>query len=504
MNTYFINIGREIGGEFSYKNKVGSEGTEGSDGATADGWAFSELNEAEVMKVVKSINVSKSSGLNNISSFVVKEVFSILISQLTHLFNLTIRTSIFPKAWKEALVIPIPKSGNAKHVQNYRPISLLPLPGKLLEKLIHSQISEHLENISHLTENQHGFRKGHSTIHSVAQVTDYINIKMDRRLPTLAAFIDFRKAFDCVQHPVLLDKLSALGLNGKVIDWFTSYLENRRQRVLANDTYSSWQHVTQGVPQGSVLGPPFYILYANDIIERVKFCNIALYADDTLLYLANPNFNDTIKKLQDDMNSLSSWCDENGIQMNVDKMNIMFFGSQCTVKKLPDFEIVVNETPVKLVPNYRYLGITLDGQLNYNKHVQKTINRVTLKLKQMRRMRSFLDTRAATLVYKNMILPILEYGDIFMVGASAENRKRLQVLQNKGLRCALDKDTDTSITDLHRSARLLKLKDRRGVHLLSHMYDQAQRGKNLKEKKKGGGTNPYAKQKISENQKTLN
>ena len=172
--------------------------------------------------------------------------------------------------------------------------------------------------------------------------------------------------------------------------------------------------------------------------------------------------------------------------MNVDKTNIMVFGSQCIVNKLPSFEIAVDTVPVKMVPNYRYLGITLDSQLNYNKQVQRTINRVALKLKQLRRMRSFLDIKAATLVYKNMILPILEYGDIFMVGTSAENRRKMQVLQNKGLRCALNKDTDTSIKELHAKANLSQLKHRRGVHLLTHMYDQAKHEKNLKVRKKGG------------------
>ena len=310
--------------------------------------------------------------------------------------------------------------------------------------------------------------------------------KMDRRLPTLAAFIDFRKAFDCVQHPVLLDKLVELGLDSTVTDWFKSYLCNHRQRVLANNTFSPWQSITQGVPQGSVLGPLFYILYANDIVEKVNSCKIALYADDTVLYIASPNFNTAIDKLQADMNSLSNWCKDNGIQMNVDKTNIMVFGGQRIIEMLPGFEIEVDGTPIKKVSNYRYLGVTLDNHLNYNKHVQRTIGRVTLKLKQLRRMRSFLDTRAATLVYKNMILPILEYGDIFMVGTSAENRRRLQVLQNKGLCCALNTDTDTSIKELHTKANLLQLRHSRGIHLLTHMYDQAKHVRNLKVRKEGG------------------
>ena len=309
---------------------------------------------------------------------------------------------------------------------------------------------------------------------------------MDKRLPTLAAFIDFRKAFDCVQHPVLLDKLAELGLHPEVLEWFKSYLTGRKQRVLANNSYSSWENVTQGVPQGSVLGPLFYIIYANDIAERVKYSNIALYVDDTVLYLANTNFDYTVKKLQADMDSLFTWCQENGIQMNVDKTNLMLFGNKKITDKLAKFEISGDDVPIKMVPSYRYLGMTLDSQLNYNKHVQKTINRVTLKLKKLRRMRSFLDTRAALLVYKNMILPMLEYGDIYLVGSSAENRRKMQTLQNKGLRCALSGDSDTSTDLLHDEAKLSKLTYRRNVHLLSHMYDQAEQGKNLKPKRKEG------------------
>ena len=203
------------------------------------------------------------------------------------MFNLSLTASIFPKSWKYALVILIPKSGNLTQLKNYRPISLLPLPGKLLEKVMHNHFSNYVENNSLLTTCQHGFRKQHSTIHSVAQLTDFINTKMNAGMPTLATFVDFRKAFDCVQHGVLLDKLYWLGV-GK--DWFRSYLSDRKQRVLANNTYSSYKTVTQGVPQGSVLGPLFYILYANDIVDKIKHCKIAMYADDTVLYTSGRDF----------------------------------------------------------------------------------------------------------------------------------------------------------------------------------------------------------------------
>ena len=156
------------------------------------------------------------------------------------MYNLSIQSSSFPKVWKNALVIPIPKQGNLTKVQNYRPISLLPLPGKILEKLIHQQLTAHLDSESLLADEQHGFRKKHSTTHAVAQVTDYVSKNLDLRIPTVAAFIDFKKALDCVQHPVLLNKLNDLNLSEEVKAWVKSYLTGRNQRVLANNVYSTF------------------------------------------------------------------------------------------------------------------------------------------------------------------------------------------------------------------------------------------------------------------------
>ena len=351
---------------------------------------------------------------------------------------------------------------------------------------MHAQLSSHLENTKFLNDNQHGFRKHHSTVHSLAQLTNYINTKMDKGQPTLATFIDFRKAFDCVQHPILLGKLSSLGVDTRAVKWFESYLSEREQRVLANNVYSSHQLVTQGVPQGSVLGPLFYIIYANDINSTIRSCKIALYADDTVLYTANKNFGKSVRQIQRDMNALSHWCDHNGIRMNIEKTKLMIFGSTVKIRKLPEFEVKVQDLPLSVATTYKYLWVTLDSQLNYDKHIQNTIARVSLKLKQLRRMRYFLDVRAATLIYKTMILPIMEYGDIFLVGATAENRKKLQTLQNKGLRCALRRDIEVSTDELHRQAKLKKLKIRREQHLLSHMFDMANSGKHLKKPRSRG------------------
>ena len=498
INDFFVNVGNfhhpvdpvdpladdslDTGGSSSSSSSEISRSEEEADLPKR----LEKVRDIDVHRIVRDINVSKSSGLDNISSRIIKEAFLALIPEVTFMMNLSIMSSVFPAAWKEALVIPIPKSGNLSQVKNYRLISLLPLPGKILEKLIHGQLSHYLESSGLLSTSQHGFRREHSTVHSIAQLTNFTNTKMDSKVPTLATYIDFRKAFDCVQHPVLLQKLSSLRLDRSTIEWVGSYLLDRKQRVYANNVYSSFLPITQGVPQGSVLGPLFYIIYANDLVKTFQNCNVAMYADDTMLYTANPNFDISVGKMQGDINSLAKWCKANGIAVNTEKSKLMVFGSTNVIGNLPQFEITFLNEPMQMVSSYKYLGITLDSQLTYNLHVNKMVSLAAGKIKQFQRMRSFLTVHAATLVYKSMILPLLEYGDFFLSAATAINRKRLQTLQNKGLRCALNVDTWASTGDLHLQAGLLNLKYRREQHLLNFMYTWANDPRRLKYKSVSG------------------
>ena len=472
INDYFINVGK-----VPLDALQPIVGEEDDDGPGTDGPSefleFQRVTEREVYKFIKEINISKSSGLENISSFIIKETFKILLPKVTHLFNLSLTSSEFPQAWKDALVIPIPKTGDLSNVKNYRPISLLPIPGKILEKLVHTQLSKFIEDNGILSDIQHGFRKSHSTIHSVAQLVKYVNTNMDMGKPTLATYVDFRKAFDCVQHGRLLDKLRKSNLSKNVVDWIGSYLEHRRQRVLANNSLSGYQNVTQGVPQGSVLGPQLYILYANDLTDGLTQCKVAQYADDTVLYIANVNFTLSTRKMQADLGVLEEWCRGNGIMANTDKTKVMVFGSKKVLERLPEFDVTLNDTVLKQVKSYCYLGMKLDTQLNFDKHIQKTIRTVSNKLVQFKRMRSFMNNRVAILIYKSMFLPILEYGDTLLSSISVANKKRLQILQNKGLRCALKSDKYASSALLHSEAKLLKLKHRREIHLLNYMYDMS-------------------------------
>ena len=215
-------------------------------------------------------NLFKASGIDNLSTKVLKDACLILTDQITYMFNLSLRKGTFPDAWKRATIIPLQKEGNTDDVNNLRPISLLPLPGKLLEKIVHEQIINYLEDNKLLTDRQAGFRASHSTISKIAKVTDDIYKSFDLKEATVSVFIDFKKAFDTVCHEILLKKLESLGLGDLTIRWFKSYRTNRSQSTLANNVLSSSQPIVCGVPQGSTLGPLLFIVFINDIINVVS------------------------------------------------------------------------------------------------------------------------------------------------------------------------------------------------------------------------------------------
>ena len=424
--------------------------------------------------LVQKINISKSSGITQISSRLLRDSFQILSDKLTHLFNLSIATAVFPDQWKKALVIPIPKTGNLNKADNYRPISLLPLPGKILEKLVHTQLSTCMEENSLLSDNQFGFRKQRSTSHAISQLLNQIYSNMNKSIVTTAVYIDFSKAFNCVQHTTLINKLKQLDITQGTLNWLVSYLQCREQRTLVNGTYSAYLPVPQGVPQGSVLGPLLYIIYSNDIINRIKNSGYTFYADDIVLYSKKKCTVQAGRDLQKDLDSLSDWCVDNEIYMNTTKTKVMFFGSKAKLNSAPLPTFTVGGEVLQRAKTYTYLGLTLDEQLSLDTHACSLIKRVSNKIYQLTKIRPFVTKKAALLIYKNMILPILEYGDVFLHSASQMVRKKLQTLQNKALRCALHKNKYVRTAELHDEAKLLKLKDRRHMHILLHMFQLSQ------------------------------
>ena len=278
-----------------------------------------QVTQTEVFKLSEQLNVNKSSGISNINAQVIKDSLIALNEQFTNLVNTSLNTGKFPDDWKKAKIVPIPKGGDSTEVGNHRSISLLPTPGKVLEKIVHKQIEDYAEERLLITDSQFGFRKNRSTMQAISQLLGHVNSSMNAGSSTVALFIDFKKAFDCLQYPVLMNKAKAHNFSEQVLDWLNSYLNSRSQTVMANGGSSTPMSIKQGVPQGSILGPLLYLIYANDIAGVITKSKFTLYADDTVIYSSSKNLDRAIKNVQHDLNELMDWCKMNGIFINPNK-----------------------------------------------------------------------------------------------------------------------------------------------------------------------------------------
>ena len=427
-------------------------------------------NVEEVEKLCREIKVMKSSGIDELSSRLCKDTFMALGAQLVHLFNCSLTSGKFPQKWKIAKIIPIFKGGDRESVNNYRLVSLLPLPGKLLEKLVHMKITSFWETKNFLTEHQGGFRKGYSTVSTIADLTDDLFHDMNRGNTTLAAFVDLRKAFDTVNTKILLAKLEHAGIRGRVLEWCRNYLSDRLQCTYANGVKSTLLPVTCGVPQGSVLGPLFCLVYMNDIKNAVTNCGVKLYADDTVLYQAGLNHEEAQLKLQESVNSFKQWCHINALTINAPKTKVMVFASRAKVKKCRNVTVEIGGTRLKVVPSFKYLGLTLDSTLNFTQHIASVIRLITYKMTLLAKLKKYLNTEVATLIYKSMILPYFDYADVIYWKANERDLGKLQTLQNKCLRICKGRDRRFSVDRVHKQTNVPFLKDRRVAYVNNFMY----------------------------------
>ena len=377
---------------------------------------------------------------------------------------------VSPEVWKRATVIPLFKSGDRAKTENYRPISLLPLPGKLIEKVAHSQISLFLEDNHILSDQQNGFRKGLSTVTVVADLTDDLFSAINNSEIALSVFIDLRKAFDTVSHDILCKKLEKYGVRTGVLNWCQNYLSNRSQCTLANGVRSTYSVIDFGVPQGSVLGPLFFILYVNDLQQALNGVKVQLYADDTVLYISHANPAVARACLQVNLNRLHKWCAVNKLTLNPSKTKMMSFGTRHSIKKAKNCRLVLDSKEIQVVSTFKYLGFTLDTTLNFKAHTADVLKKVIHKRMLLTKIISFLNKDVAILIYKLMILPYFDYCDVIYATACANDLDKIQRLQNKCLKSCLNLHKLCNTDLVHSLAKCAPLPNRRETHICNFMF----------------------------------
>ena len=430
------------------------------------------IDTDEVIKLCREINIMKSSGMFKLSCRICKDAFLALSEQLTHLFNCSLGSSVFPDKWKVATVVPLHKGGDREDVNNYRPVSLLPLPGKLLEKIVHKRISEVMENNDFPCQSQGGFRKGFSTVSTIARLTDDLFVAINEGKVTLAAFIDLKKALDTVDYCILRNKLFKAGLSNGMLDWCTSYLSSRCQCVTVNGSVSSLKPIKSGVPQESVLGPLFFLIYVDDLLGALgSDCGTKLYADDTVIYCSGIDPTQVSVELQSSLHRFAIWCQRNKLTVNTKKTKFMCFRSRVRVKKAKNVIVTINGDRLNMVPSYKYLGMILDFTLSYNLHISSLIRTVLHKVTILSKVKKYLNDGTALLIYKSMIkLPYLDYADVVFDKAYSKDLDKPQRLQNRCLKICASRDRLFSMDLAHKLANTPFLSDRREAHTLNFMY----------------------------------
>ena len=349
-----------------------------------------QVTENDILAIIKSLDPNKAHGCDNISIKMIKICSQSLILPLKIIFEHSLKKGKFLEKLKKANVVPVHKKEDKMLVKNYRPISLLPIFGKMFERVIYNSLFNYFQSNRLFTPSQSGFLPGDSCIAQLLSIIHEIQTAFDEN-PTVdvrGVFLDISKAFDKVWHDGIIFKLKAYGVEGELLSLLKNYLENREQRVVLNGQTSEWRKIMSGVPQGSVLGPLLFLIYINDLPDGINsLCKI--FADDTSLFSKVYDIHNSASKLNDDLEKISYWAYQWKMQFNRDpnkQANEVIFSRKVSSNNLSHPHIKSNNSDISEYPHQKHIGIVLDSKLNFNAHVDQKIKKCNKIIGFIRRL----------------------------------------------------------------------------------------------------------------------
>lgn len=429
---------------FPLKESVWTPPKRNSNSTTSTVFTFGYVTTLFVERELKNMKRTKATGIDDIPTTLLKDCRSKIAKHIAYIINLSLQTASVPSDWKTAVVTPIHKSGSLTDANNYRPISVLPVVSKILEKAVQQQLTNYLEENNLLSTKQFGYRKNRSTEIAATLFIDNIRKACDKGLVSGAIFVDLSKAFDTLGHENLLYKLENFGIKGIALRWFTDYLFSRQQVVKFNNKLSDPSGLMCGVPQGSILGPILFLMFFNDFEQCLKSCDVIQFADDTVIYYSAKTVASVQENLNTELKNISTYFENNQLIINLKKgkTECMLMGTAKRLANGPEeLELYYNNKKINCTTEYKYLGTHIDRTLNLGGNFDQKVKKTSSKLYLLKRLRPLLTQDAAITVYKSYVLSALKFNCIVQLNLT---RTQKNCLKNLGTRASVILNSEVS------------------------------------------------------------